>query len=120
MLFTEFKLAKLINSQIQNLDSKFKLYCLLLIEGGQDKFDISNEKITFEWRKNGRPLTPSNEAHYRIESHLDESSLTIPKLTAEDSGNYSCLVFDNLKNQHDQQTTHLTVKGWSLIGMCQE
>lgn len=96
------KLADHVPQRSQDIGSKLRLFCSLE--------QSSQGENTFEWLKNERPLAGSR---YRIESHPDESSLTISKLSSEDSGNYSCFVRTS-EGLTTQQSTILVVKGLSL------
>ena len=93
------KLGSFPLKQSQNSNSKFKLLCILQ-EG--------SKPARFEWHKDGRVLLESN-SNYRIETEEDESEFTILKLNSNDSGNYSCSVWNDFGT--NIQSTVLTVQG---------
>ena len=100
------KLNPFISKQSQNLNSKFKLLCIL-----QEGF----KPARFEWHKDGRVLLEFN-SNYRIETEEDESEFTILKLDSNDSGNYSCSVWNDFGT--DTQSKFLTVQGLIFGKFC--
>lgn len=74
--------------------------------------------LQFDWYMNGNLLSKTFENQkYRIETDQEESRLTITKLEANDSGNYSCVARNEFG--FDDQSTQLSVKGLiSTIFIC--
>ena len=94
------KLDEFKPKRLQNLGSKFSIYCSL--QEGSKPFQ-------FEWQKNNHVLTNSNNNQIRLENSEDSSVLIIDKLLATDSGRYTCTVRNSIGS--DFQFTELTVKG---------
>lgn len=66
------------------------------------------EKMDFKWLKNGKELT-SGYQNIRIISVGLMSNLVIDPLSAEDSGNYTCVV--SARGMTGSYTTYLDVLG---------
>ena len=66
------------------------------------------------WRKNSVEITADSKVisseRYSIRNEQSMSMFTLDKLDADDSANYSCVVFDQ-NGQFDQQWSVLQVKG---------
>lgn len=97
------KLTEFKRIQTQNVGSKFRLYC-----SAQE----GTKPFRFEWLKNGRAMQISQ---HNIETSEDESLFIIPKLTIQDSANYSCIVRNELAS--DTQHTLLTVQGLIFVNL---
>lgn len=99
------KLAQHMSQKSQIVGSKVKLHCLVE--------QSAEHGLIFEWLKDGSHQPLISNSHLKIESGDDESSLTIFKLTPEDSGNYSCVVRTRNPGPQstDRQSTVLIVKG---------
>lgn len=94
-------------AQVDKLEeSNVTLICI--VESG----DLSD--INYRWYKDGKQIfssNPNNDVKYKIEKSLGSSeyvSLKIFKLSANDSGSYTC----DAKNKYgtDTKTTKLNVK----------
>ena len=93
------KLDELKPKRLQNLGSKFTMLC-----SPQE----GSKPFQFEWQKDNHVLINSNN-NLRLESSEDSSVLIIDKLSATDSGRYTCTVRNSIGS--DFQFTELTVKG---------
>lgn len=98
------RLDRFIEQKTQNQGTTLKLFCSIQ-EG--------TKPLHFEWTKNGKSLAFSLPKNYRIETNEDDSLLIIEQLISEDSGNYSCRVWNDFGE--DIQYSQLIVKG--LIGL---
>lgn len=101
------KLNEVVPRRNQLEGSKLNIFCAP---------QQGSKPFRFEWFKNGQPLhhsrpSSSRLVRHRIDTSEDQSLLTIAKLVANDSGNYSCTVANQYG--HDTLATSVLVKGWS-------
>ena len=75
------------------------------IEGSQPFF--------FEWFKNGNAIKAGPDNKYKIDNSKIFTTLYVEKIDKSDSGNYTCLVRNELGS--DSQNLLLKVKGNVLI-----
>lgn len=101
MLYTEVPQILKFTPQIaQPEGTSFFLICNLL---------SGSQPLDFRWYKDGPELGPISWGRLSIDSRATFSQLTLHNLTANDSGNYSCVASNQLG--YDLQWTVLTVKG---------
>ena len=93
------KLAEFMLKRVQNEKTKLKISCTP--QEGSKPFH-------FEWHREGRLLVEPFH-RFKISFDEDESELIIPRLSFEDSGNYSCTVRNDYGS--DTQWTQIVVKG---------
>lgn len=95
------RLVPVADQRSQNYGTSTKFLCSIQ-EG--------TPPLEFVWQKNGQSLSARKlSLGYRVETNQDDSMLIIANLSAEDSGNYSCIVRNDLG--YDYQYTVLIVKG---------
>ena len=94
------KLTPIVHYKNQSEGSTFYVFCAA---------EEGSIPLFFEWTKNGQNIKSVPNVNHKIE-YLDMSStLTIKKITRNDSGNYSCLVKNSFGS--DSQSVVLSVKG---------
>lgn len=71
-----------------------------------------DEPLSFTWSKGGRLLTTGQRITVSILS-ANVASLTISQVTAEDIGNYTCVVSNNVGK--DSFTSSLVINGQSSL-----
>jgi len=88
----------------QSEGTRFLFTCSIL-EGSVPLF--------FQWSKNGNAIKMNHESNYKIENFEQHSTLTIPKVDRNDSGNYTCITSNAIGT--DSQSVLLTIKGRKLF-----
>lgn len=97
---TKPKLTEIVHNRSQNIGTKFQFVC---------STEEGLQPLRFEWHRNGLLLSSKHTNKYRIDVDQDQSRLIIDKLSVEDTGNYTCTVFNPFGQ--DLQFILLTVKG---------
>lgn len=94
------KLDDFTPKRLQNVGTKFRIFCSL---------NEGTSPFQFVWTRNGRLLSIS-DSRYQIETTLDNSVLTIPSLSLDDTdSNFTCSVRNEVGS--DFKSTILIVKG---------
>lgn len=98
-------ILRIIPSQDQPIGSMLFLPCNVM-KGARP--------IKFQWLKDDRPLSEFDSSnHYQIETKNSISNFIIPEISADDSGNYSCVASNEFG--FDSQWTFLQVKGLLFV-----